>query len=143
MRPAILWLTDKTFWLTSAEFTQSAYGKRVFEDLFGSTFFDYWEKNADQPEGFDEGQASLSKIENEFILKNYTFPENIIVADIAGGLGNLLLEVLARNPSLKGILFDRKHVLEKIFYIGSKIIPVGHYNPALFLNSVQKLISTY
>ncbi|WP_053110541.1 methyltransferase [Providencia stuartii] len=113
LRPAILWLTDKTFWLTSAEFTQSAYGKRVFEDLFGSTFFDYWEKNADQPDGFDEGQASLSKIENEFILKNYTFPENIIVADIAGGLGNLLLEVLARNPSLKGILFDRKHVLEK------------------------------
>ncbi|WP_321158101.1 methyltransferase [Providencia stuartii] len=113
LRPAILWLTDKTFWLTSARFAQFAYGRKPFEELFGATFFEYWEKKASQPDGFDEGQASLSKIENEFILQNYTFPQNIIVADIADGLGNLLLEVLARNPSLKGILFDKKHVLEK------------------------------
>lgn len=36
-----------------------------------------------------------------------------MVADIAGGLGNLLLEILKRNPTLKGILFDQPHVLNK------------------------------
>lgn len=112
LRQAILWLTDKTFWLPSGEFAQSAHGKHMFEEIFGTTFFEYWEKN-DQPDGFDEGQASLSKIENEFILQSYHFPENASIADIAGGLGNLLLTVLQRNPTLNGILFDQEHVLAK------------------------------
>ncbi|EKT64645.1 methyltransferase [Providencia burhodogranariea] len=112
LRQAILWLTDKTFWLPSAEFAQSAHGKHMFEEIFGTTYFEYWEKN-DQPDGFDEGQASLSKIENEFIIQHYDFPKNAIIADIAGGLGNLLLTVLQRNPTLNGILFDQEHVLAK------------------------------
>lgn len=44
LRQAILTLTDKTFWLSSGEFIQALYGKRLFEEMFGDTFYDYWKK---------------------------------------------------------------------------------------------------
>ncbi|WP_286145783.1 methyltransferase, partial [Shigella sp. FC1967] len=69
--------------------------------------------NVREDHDFQAGMSSLSKIENYFIIKNYEFPENKIVTDIAGGLGGLLLEVLKENPTLKGQLFEHEHVLER------------------------------
>ncbi|HBO24951.1 MAG TPA: methyltransferase [Providencia sp.] len=113
VRQAILMMTDKTFWMTLYELSDMAAGKPVFTNRFKESFYDYWEKNDDNPNGFHEGMSSLSKIENNYIVKSYNFPENITIADIAGGFGGLLLEVLKTNPTTNGILFDREHVLAK------------------------------
>lgn len=113
VRQAILWLTDKTFWVSSNQLSQYASGKNVFEELYGTSYFEYWGKNTDNINGADEGIASLSKIENYFTLKEYSFPQNVVIADIGGGLGGLLLQVLENNPTTKGILFDQRHVINK------------------------------
>ncbi|CFQ09714.1 putative O-methyltransferase [Yersinia enterocolitica] len=57
--------------------------------------------------------SSLSAVENPGLLRSYHFPENATVADIAGGIGGLLLRVLQANPSLHDILFDQEPVLVK------------------------------
>lgn len=114
LRPAVLMLTDKTFWQPAAEIDGILKGNQVFNELFGMPFYEYWEQStASTGENiFHAGMASMSSVENEVLVDSYEFPENSLVVDIAGGLGNLLLCVLRRNPTLTGILFDRSDVLE-------------------------------
>lgn len=113
LRAAVLMLTDKTFWQPAADMEGILKGKPVFNDLFGMPFYEYWEhKDPNTSDNvFHAGMASMSSVENEVLVDNYEFPKNAVVADIAGGLGNLLLCVLRRNPSLTGILFDQESVL--------------------------------
>ncbi|ENO0284574.1 MAG: methyltransferase [Enterobacter asburiae] len=115
LRAAVLMLTDQTFWQPAARMDEILQGKPVFNSLFGKPFYDYWQHD-DTVTGsniFHAGMASMSSVENETITGSYSFPENAVVADIAGGLGNLLLAILRRNPTLTGILFDQKDVLER------------------------------
>ncbi|EMT6577582.1 methyltransferase [Providencia rettgeri] len=112
LRQAVLMLTDQTFWMPLYQLGELALKQPVFENLFGCNFFEYWEKNADLADNFHNGMSSMSALENHYVVKHYNFPENATVADIAGGFGSLLLEVLQQNPTVNGILFDREHVLE-------------------------------
>lgn len=115
LRAAVLMLTDQTFWQPAAKMDEILQGKPVFNELFGKPFYDYWQHDDRGADSniFHAGMASMSSVENEVIADSYSFPQNAVVADIAGGLGNLLLAVLRRNPTLTGILFDQKDVLER------------------------------
>lgn len=112
LHQAILMLTDQTFWMPFYQLSDIALKTPVFENLFGCSFFEYWEKNTDLPDNFHNGMSSMSTIENHSAVKHYMFPENTTVADIAGGFGGLLLNVLRQNPTVQGILFDKEHVLK-------------------------------
>ena len=113
LRSAVLMLTDKTFWQPSIQLADIIKGEPVFTNLFGMPFYDYWSKNEKNPhdDDFHDGMSSMSRVENEVLVNAYTFPENATVIDIAGGMGDLLLTVLRKNKTLKGILFDQEKVL--------------------------------
>lgn len=113
LREGVLMLTDKTMWQPAGEMTDIVKGKPVFNELFGMPFYEYWgtKKTPSGDDGFHAGMSSMSSVENDILVDHYDFPENATVVDIAGGLGNLLLTVLRRNPTLHGILFDRHNVL--------------------------------
>jgi hypothetical protein len=116
LRAAVLMLTDQTFWQPAARMDEILQGKPVFNELFGKPFYDYWQHD-DTVTGsnvFHAGMASMSSVENEVIADSYSFPQNAVVADIAGGLGNLLLAVLRRNPTLTGIFLIKKTCLSGI-----------------------------
>lgn len=113
LRDAVLMLTNETLWRPVGDAVESVQKNPAFENLYGMSFYQYWQDNVREDHDFQAGMSSLSKVENYFIIKNYDFPQNKVVTDIAGGLGGLLLEVLRANPTLKGQLFDREHVLER------------------------------
>ncbi|MEQ5205960.1 MULTISPECIES: methyltransferase [Proteus] len=113
LRDAVLMLTNETLWRPVGDVIESVQGNPAFENLYGMSFYQYWQDNVREDHDFQAGMSSLSKIENYFLIKHYKFPENKIVTDIAGGLGGLLLEILKENPTLKGQLFDHPHVLER------------------------------
>lgn len=113
LRDAVLMLTNETLWRPVGDVIESVQGNPAFENLYGMSFYQYWQDNVREDHAFQAGMSSLSKIENYFLIKHYKFPENKIVTDIAGGLGGLLLEILKENPTLKGQLFDHSHVLER------------------------------
>ncbi|WP_368887668.1 methyltransferase [Proteus columbae] len=113
LRDAVLMLTNETLWRPVGDVIESVQGNPAFENLYGMPFYQYWQDNVRDDHDFQAGMNSLSKIENYFIIKHYEFPEDITITDIAGGLGGLLLNVLKENPTLKGQLFDRPHVLER------------------------------
>ncbi|HHR6136681.1 TPA: methyltransferase [Providencia alcalifaciens] len=119
LHKAVLMLTDKTLWEPSLHVAEMALGEPIFKRIFGESFFEYWEKNANLPHNFHDGMASFSTLENPFITAKYPFPENSLIADIGGGTGGLLLGVLDANPNTQGILFDMqavtdKHILHKL-----------------------------
>ncbi|WP_242555363.1 methyltransferase [Bacillus cereus] len=113
LRSAVLMLTDETFWRPSGEIAQGVRGIPPFKQIFGTTFWEYWIEKGPSSEDFHSGMSSMSQIENEFLVRSYDFPEGSTVVDIAGGFGGLLLKILQKNPTLRGILFDRPQVLER------------------------------
>ncbi|MFV8799372.1 methyltransferase [Yersinia sp. LJYL362] len=115
LRSAVLMLTDKTFWLPLGNLVVTLRGESAFKQTFGMSFYEYWSReNIPESDGdFHTGMSSMSSVENNFLVRNYNFPEHATVVDIAGGFGGLLLKVLQNNPTLHGILFDRPAVLAK------------------------------
>lgn len=116
LRPAVLMLTDKTFWLPLGKLVDTLRGGSAFKALFGMSFYEYWSPENRPPSeeyDFHTGMSSMSAVENTFLVRSYDFPEHATVVDIAGGFGGLLLRVLRANPTLHGILFDRPQVLSR------------------------------
>ncbi|MEX9869779.1 methyltransferase [Providencia huaxiensis] len=113
LRQAVLMFTDPSFWLPAGELHRSAFESHLFNRIFGMSFYEYWDERITDSDNFHEGISSVSQLENAFVVKNYSFPDNALVADIGGGCGGLLLDVMKKNLTLKGILFDKALVLEK------------------------------
>lgn len=113
LRGAVLMITDETFWRPSGEVVESLRGNPPFKKIFGKPFFEYWAEDGAPVEDFHVGMASMSAIENEFLVRSYDFPAGATVVDVAGGFGGLLLRVLKDNPTLHGTLFDQPHVLSR------------------------------
>ncbi|MER7708059.1 methyltransferase [Kitasatospora sp. NPDC097605] len=112
VRTAVQMLTDRTMWRPAGELTHClTEGTTAFENIFGMPFFDHFAKDERTAAVFHVGMAAMSDQENAPIAAAYDFPEDGTVVDIGGGHGGLLLEVLLRNPGLRGVLYDRSHVL--------------------------------
>ncbi|MEX6001704.1 hypothetical protein AB6H14_05440 [Providencia vermicola] len=79
LRPAILWLTDKTFWLTSARFAQFAYGRKPFEELFGATFFEYWEKRLHNRMVLMKGRLLYQRLKMNLSYKTIPSPKILLL----------------------------------------------------------------
>ncbi|RKT55787.1 methyltransferase [Saccharothrix australiensis] len=111
-RPAVLMLTDRTFWRPAGELaTTVRTGASAFEELFGMPFFDHFARDADTAAVFHVGMAAMSDPENPLIARACDLPPSPVVVDLGGGHGGLLLAVLRDHPDARGVLFDREHVL--------------------------------
>ncbi|WP_367127457.1 methyltransferase [Saccharothrix sp. HUAS TT1] len=112
-QPAVLMLTDKTFWRPAGELDETARtGTSQFERLFGMPFFDHFASDPDTAAVFHVGMASMSDPESPLVARAYDFPDGATVVDVGGGHGGLLLAVLREHPGLRGVLFDQQHVLD-------------------------------
>ena len=113
-RPAVLMLTDPTFWRPAGELAEAVRtGTSPFERLFGLPFFDHFARDADTAAVFHVGMAAMSDPENPLVARAYDFPPQAVVVDLGGGHGGLLLAVLREHPGLRGVLFDQPHVLRE------------------------------
>ncbi|GAB1339962.1 O-methyltransferase [Streptomyces sp. E-15] len=111
-RAAILMLTDATMWRPAGEMHRCLTdGDSAFTGIFGTTFFDYFARDAETAAVFHVGMAAMSDHENEPIAEAYDFPPTGTVVDVGGGHGGLLHEVLRQQPGLHGVLYDQAHVL--------------------------------
>ncbi len=75
-----------------------------------------WDWRAIQPEEsaiFDAAMMGISRSVAQHVLAAYDFGQYGTVADIGGGNGAFLADVLAKNPSTRGINFDQPHVVNR------------------------------
>ncbi|QSQ20726.1 SAM-dependent methyltransferase [Pyxidicoccus parkwayensis] len=114
LRSAVLMLTQKIFWAPTGELVETVRtGKNPFDRIFGEPFFDYLASDATQGAVFHRGMSSLSDLENGAIAGSYDFTPLSRVVDVGGGHGGFLIEVLKATSTVRGVLFDHRHVLDE------------------------------
>ncbi|MGD3109934.1 methyltransferase [Streptomyces sp. YGL11-2] len=115
VRAAIMMITSKAMWLSTGELAGTLRGDSdiSFERLFGKTIWEHWGRDLPPEEEFHTGMMSMTEPEIQSPVHSYDFPEGATVVDVGGGYGGLLLPVLRANPTLRGVLYDREHVLAK------------------------------
>jgi hypothetical protein len=88
-------------------------GKIAFDKAFGKPVFDYLADHPDKARIFDAAMVGVHGRESSAVLNAYNFSGVSVVADIGGGNGSQIAEILKKHGSMKGILFDLPHVIER------------------------------
>jgi len=88
-------------------------GANAFERVHGTDLWSWFAGHPDEGRLFASAMVNLTSVDAPFIVASYPFGQIGTLCDIAGGCGPLLAEVLARNASVRGVLFDDARVLEQ------------------------------
>lgn len=100
-------MTNSENYLVFAELVHSVRtGDPAFEKVFGSERFDWLSKHPEQAALFQQAMVSMTGPSNQAVAEAYDFTPFKRVVDVGGGHGQLLSQILSRNPHLDGVLFD-------------------------------------
>ena len=88
-------------------------GETAFKHVHGAEIFDYFKTDAEFFSVFNNAMTSNSRREAVAIAGAYDFFQFETLADVGGGLGFLLSEVMKTAPKLRGVLFDLPEVVAK------------------------------
>jgi O-methyltransferase/methyltransferase family protein len=88
-------------------------GKPAFDHVHGARPFEYFPRNPEAAQLFDQAMTSLSVPEVGAILASYDFSTCRKIVDVAGGNGSLIIPLLKINPETSAVLFDLPHVIER------------------------------
>jgi hypothetical protein len=88
-------------------------GERAFDFVYGMRAWDYYATHPAEAVIFDAAMSSMTRSLSADIAAAYDFSGHQVVADIGGGEGTLLIEILRRYPSVRGVLFDLPSVAER------------------------------
>jgi len=87
-------------------------GKQALDQVYGAHVFEYFKQNPEEAQIFNDTMTALSMIDGPAVAEAYNFDGIHSIVDVAGGHGLLLATILARNPHLKGTLYEVPHVLD-------------------------------
>jgi hypothetical protein len=87
-------------------------GEPAWGQTHGAEVFEYFAANPEHAEIFNGAMTDMSVAEAPNIVASYDFGKFGTLADIAGGHGYLLSQILKANPKLSGVLFDVGPVVE-------------------------------
>ncbi len=88
-------------------------GGMAFEKVFGEPVFDYLSKHPDKAQIFDAAMVGVHGREADAVVAAYDFAGVNVIADIGGGNGSQITNILKKHPNMRGILFDLPHVIER------------------------------
>jgi SAM-dependent methyltransferase len=87
-------------------------GGNAFEHIFGMPSWQYFAQHSEEAALFDAFMAGRARQRRAALLAAYDFSGAGTVVDVGGGRGTLLAGILAENPTVRGVLFDRPQVVE-------------------------------
>ena len=86
-------------------------GQTAFDQIYG---YDYWEflrRNPRQGATFNEMMRSVTAQVTPAVTAAYDWSRFAVIADIGGGIGSQLVDILAVHSSCRGILYDQPDVV--------------------------------
>jgi hypothetical protein len=86
-------------------------GKNALFQRWGCNLWDYLRRYPERGEIFNEGMRSMNDPMTHAITTAYDWAAFAVIADIGGGIGAQLVDILDAHPSCRGILFDQPEVL--------------------------------
>ncbi|MBJ7532898.1 hypothetical protein JDN40_02055 [Rhodomicrobium vannielii ATCC 17100] len=81
-------------------------GDTAFELAHGLPHFQYLANDSEAQDRFDEQMRGASMAMGAVVISHLEFQEGVTIVDVGGGDGSLLAQILERNPTAKGVLFD-------------------------------------
>lgn len=88
-------------------------GENAFRHVYGRPVFEFLADHPEQAAIFDAAMTGIHGREIEPMLAAYDFSSFGTLADIGGGNGTVLSALLRHVPSLRGVLFDLPHVVDR------------------------------
>jgi SAM-dependent methyltransferase len=113
LRGLALALAQPGHWLTWGRLAQAmTTGEPQAVPALGVSLWEYYETNSAEAEDLNDAMAGMTAaIDEEASQIIKTYPGEL-VADIGGGLGHLLHDLMRTNPELQGVVFDVPAVAE-------------------------------
>jgi hypothetical protein len=110
-RATILTFGGSPFWRALENFPYSVEtGKTGFEKAMGQPIFDWLGQHPEEASAFSETMVGFHGREPAAVAEAYDFAGVNVLVDVGGATGNMLTTVLARHPSMRGVLVDLPHV---------------------------------
>jgi hypothetical protein len=107
-----LMVCGPSFWSSWGDLLTSVRtGEVAFPRVHGMDRWDYLARHPTESAVFDAALSANTALESEAVATGYDFSAFSVVADVGGGVGGFLATLLAAHPSMRGILFDRPHVV--------------------------------
>jgi len=88
-------------------------GDTAFDQVLGCSFWEFYRSNPEAGAIFNEAMRLIGKHNSPQVAKSYDWSRFPVIADIGGGIGSLLVDILDAYPSCRGILFDQPEVLQQ------------------------------
>jgi hypothetical protein len=112
MRPMALWITSPFHFRAYAELMHSVRtGQPAAEKAVGVPVFEYFQRDPELSEIFNNAMTAFSGPAVAAALKAYDFGRIGTLVDVAGGHGAVLGSIVKSHPGMRGILFDLEHVV--------------------------------
>jgi hypothetical protein len=86
-------------------------GQIAFEQIHGYSRWEFLQRNPKQAEIFNEAMRSLSAARTPAVTAASDWSRFPVIADIGGGIGTQLVDILNAHSRCKGILFDQPEVI--------------------------------
>ena len=112
-------LRNYALFATSEQYLKSAMalghslhtGQAAHDHALGQKVWEYFRGHPEDNEAFNRGLAEIRTDEQAAIAAAYDWTGVKSVVDVGAGAGALLAAIVAGNPAVRGILFDRPDVL--------------------------------
>jgi O-methyltransferase domain/Dimerisation domain len=88
-------------------------GDNAFDHIYGYDFWAFCQRNPKVGEIFNKAMSSLREGTSPVITDSYDWSKFPVIADIGGGIGVQLANILDACPSCHGILFDQPAVVHQ------------------------------
>ena len=88
-------------------------GSIAFDRALGCNLWEYYSRNTKSGAIFNEALRLAGKYNSSQIASAYNWSRFPVIADVGGGVGGLLVEILDAYPSCRGLLFDDPKVLQQ------------------------------
>jgi len=88
-------------------------GKPAFDHIYGKPIFDFLSEHPEQARIFDAAMTGFHGPETQAMIDAYDYSAINTLVDVGGGNGTVLIEVLKKNPAMKGVLYDLPGVIER------------------------------
>jgi hypothetical protein len=112
LRDTVLWVTSPFGFRVHAELIHSVRtGQPAAEKLAGMPLFEYLAHEGDLAEIFNNAMTAFSHVVIPAALEAYDFSGIDRLIDVAGGHGAVLMAILKKYPSMRGVLFDLEQVI--------------------------------
>jgi hypothetical protein len=111
-RSTVIAFCGQAFWHAWEEMVYSLQtGKTGFEKAVGVPLFEYLASHPEEASHFSQAMVGYHGAEPPAVANAYDFSGVKTLVDVGGATGNMLAAILSRHAGLRGVLFDRPHVV--------------------------------